>query len=116
MIQIRNNHSRTVSRIQIFLQVYMCKIRTCAGMLDSDEFALAMHLMNIKLDGKENELSSSDHLLMSKSRILYIGLNSHQSTNFLSLIDLYVYILYLFYCIQSISKMLLFHSFFSFLN
>ncbi len=24
----------------------------CAGMLDSDEFALAMHLMNIKLDGK----------------------------------------------------------------
>jgi hypothetical protein len=25
----------------------------CAGMLDSDEFALAMHLMNIKLDGNE---------------------------------------------------------------
>jgi hypothetical protein len=50
----------------------MCKRRTCAGMLDSDEFALAMHLMNIKLDGKENELSSSDHPLMSKSTINFL--------------------------------------------
>ena len=26
------------------------------GMLDADEFALAMHLMNIKLDGKHNTI------------------------------------------------------------
>ena len=32
------------------------------GMLDSDEFALAMHLINVKLDGEENNLYLSKNV------------------------------------------------------
>lgn len=38
------------------------------GMLDSDEFALAMHLMHIKLDGHDLPTQLPDHLIPPSKR------------------------------------------------
>lgn len=38
------------------------------GKLDSDEFALAMHLINIKLDGNDLPTDLPDHLLPPSKR------------------------------------------------
>lgn len=38
------------------------------GMLDADEFALAMHLINIKLDGNDLPAELPDHLVPPSKR------------------------------------------------
>jgi len=38
------------------------------GFLDSDEFALALHLINIKLDGNELPSALPDHLVPPSKR------------------------------------------------
>lgn len=38
------------------------------GMLDSDEFALAMHLINIKIDGNDLPSDLPDHLVPPSKR------------------------------------------------
>ena len=38
------------------------------GMLDCDEFALAMHLINVKLDGHELPVDLPDHLVPPSKR------------------------------------------------
>lgn len=38
------------------------------GMLDSDEFALAMHLINIKIDGNELPATLPQHLVPPSKR------------------------------------------------
>ena len=48
------------------------------GMLDSDEFALAMHLMNIKLDGEyPSTLSTVSYVGPDFWSKLYVSLNLH---------------------------------------
>ena len=41
------------------------------GMLDSDEFALAMHLINVKLDGEENNLYLSKNVTTTFQGMIY---------------------------------------------
>lgn len=40
------------------------------GLLDADEFALAMHLINIKLDGHDLPSELPDHLIPPSKRFL----------------------------------------------
>ena len=46
------------------------------GMLDSDEFALAMHLMNIKLDGEYTTDYCLNRAVKKRLPFLHIEMNS----------------------------------------
>lgn len=46
------------------------------GFLDADEFALAMHLINVKLDGHDIPTELPEHLIPPKKRDM-CSFNSH---------------------------------------
>lgn len=47
------------------------------GFLDKDEFALAMHLINVKLAGNEIPFQLPDHLIPPKKRTDYVPVEKY---------------------------------------